>query len=103
MNCRFSSERLVAVAAVAAEADAWEVGLAAVELNGACWVTFMFVMLRVNGDELPVYVQRMLVAPHVYISPIGCHTKDGEVLAGAAELLVDAGIATVERASVVMM
>jgi hypothetical protein len=29
--------------------------------------------------------------------------KDGEVLAGAAELLVDTGFATVERAEVAMM
>jgi len=34
----------------------------------------------------------------VNISPIGCQTKDGEVLAGAAELLVDAGVAAVEEA-----
>lgn len=32
------------------------------------------------------------------ISAIGCQTNDAEVLAGAAELLVDTGVATVERA-----
>jgi hypothetical protein len=29
--------------------------------NGACWGTFMFVMFRVNGAELPAYVHRTLV------------------------------------------
>jgi len=33
----------------------------------------------------------------VNIWAIGCQTKDGEVLVGAAELLVDTGVATVER------
>ncbi len=66
-------------------------------LVGASWLTLMFVMLSVNGDELPVYVHRMLVWPHVNISAIGCQTKGGEVLVGAAELLVETRVATVER------
>jgi hypothetical protein len=57
----------------------------------------MFVMLRVNGDEVPVYVQCTLVAPHVNISPTVRKAKV-EVLA-AAELLVDTGVATVEEAA----
>jgi hypothetical protein len=60
LNCRFNSEGL-ATLTVTAEAGAWEVELGPMELNGACWVTFMFVMLSVNGDELPVNVQRTLV------------------------------------------
>jgi hypothetical protein len=39
----------------------------------------------------------------VNISATVCQTKDGEVLAGAAELVVDTGFATVERAEVDMM
>jgi hypothetical protein len=39
----------------------------------------------------------------VNISATGNQTKDGEVLAGAAELLVDTGFATVERAEVDMI
>jgi hypothetical protein len=39
----------------------------------------------------------------VNISATVCQTKDGEVLAGAAALVVDTGLATVERAEVAMM
>jgi hypothetical protein len=64
LNCRFTSAELVAPT-VTAEADAWEadeeVELGPMELNGACWVTFTFVMLSVKGDAVPVYVQRTLV------------------------------------------
>jgi hypothetical protein len=70
--------------------------------NGACWETFMFVMFRVNGAELPTYVHRTLVWPHVNISATGWKAKDGEVLA-AAELLVDTEVATVEGVEEAMM
>jgi len=38
----------------------------------------------------------------VNISATGCQTKDCEVLAGAAELLVDTGVATVDEAAAMM-
>jgi hypothetical protein len=53
LNCRFTTEGLVRLAVTAA----WEVELGPTELNGDCWGTSMFVMLSVNGEELPVYVQ----------------------------------------------
>jgi hypothetical protein len=64
LNCRFRIPAKAEVTTDACEAevatDACEVEPAVVVLNGACWVTFTFVMLRVNGDEEPVYVHRRL-------------------------------------------
>jgi len=39
----------------------------------------------------------------VNISATGCQTKGGEVLEGAAELLVETGVATVERGTTAAM
>jgi hypothetical protein len=82
-----------------------EVGeVEAEELNGACWVMFIFVMLIDNEAEGPVYCHRIGLSPHVNISPGGVKTKAGVAL-GEAELLVvlDAGVAVVEVLSTLMV
>jgi len=61
-NCRFATALVALTGTGEALADvAWEVELGPVVVIGACWVTFMFVMLSVNGDELPVKFQATLV------------------------------------------
>ena len=61
MNCRFRCTTFPAVTVKRLETGVWEIVLVAGRLIGACWETFMFVMLSVNGAELPVYVHRTVV------------------------------------------
>jgi hypothetical protein len=71
-----------------------EVGEVVVEeINGACWETFIFVMLIDNEAEGPVYCHLIGLSPHVNISPGATKAKTGVAL-GEAELLVvlDAGV-----------
>ena len=66
-----------------------------VMLNGACWETFIFVMLRDMEAEGPVYCHRIGLSPHVYISPRPTKSKVGLALAETELLVLDAGVAVV--------
>ncbi len=74
----------------------FEVGVPIDEvLNGACWGTFRFVMLRDIGAEGPEYPHRIGLIPHVNISPMPTKIKLGVVLAGTELLVLDAGVGVV--------
>ena len=76
-------------------------------LNGACWGTFRFVMLRDIEADGPKYPHRIGLIPHVDISTTSAKSKVGVALA-AAELLdgtvLDAGaVVAVERMDPTLM
>jgi hypothetical protein len=65
-------------------------------LNGACWGTLRFVMLRDIEADGPEYPHRIGLIPHVNISPIPTKNNVGVALADA-ELLEVVGVVGVVR------
>lgn len=64
-------------------------------LNGACWETFIFVMLRDMEAEGPEYCHRIGLRPHVNISPKPTKSNVGVALAVAEVLVLDTDVAVV--------
>lgn len=69
-------------------------GVVLAVLNGACWVTSIFVMLRDIGAEGPVYCHSTALTPHVDISLMATNIKVGVALAGAV-LVAGVGVVVV--------
>ena len=63
-------------------------------LNGACWGTLTFVMVKASGASGPVYVHSRMAIPHVNISLTFLNRKLGpvELLDGAVVDVVVEGL-----------